>query len=172
MDAARTVEDLVITDPREADVGSIHNNNNAPFTGGTLSYIDFMGPKKNNKQNHKQKNRACSHGWLDSFPAEAREQLDFFAGDIRDPNGMRIAMKGCDAVCHLAALIAIPYSYHSPDTYVETNIRGTLNVLQAARDFDVSHVLHTSTSEVYGTAQFVPITEEHRLQGQSPYSAS
>jgi NAD dependent epimerase/dehydratase len=117
-------------------------------------------------------NSASSYGWLDSLPAEVRSQLDIFAGDIRDPNGMRIAMKGCDAVCHLAALIAIPYSYHSPDTYVETNIRGTLNVLQAARDFDVSHVLHTSTSEVYGTAQFVPITEEHRLQGQSPYSAS
>jgi NAD dependent epimerase/dehydratase len=117
-------------------------------------------------------NSASSHGWLDSLPAEIRSQLDIFAGDIRDPNGMRIAMKGCDAVCHLAALIAIPYSYHSPDTYVETNIRGTLNVLQAARDFDVSHLLHTSTSEVYGTAQFVPITEEHRLQGQSPYSAS
>ena len=95
-----------------------------------------------------------------------------FAGDIRDPNGVRTAMKGCDAVLHLAALIAIPYSYHSPDTYVETNIRGTLNVLQAARDFDVAHVVHTSTSEVYGTAQFVPITEEHPLQGQSPYSAS
>ena len=95
-----------------------------------------------------------------------------FAGDIRDPNGVRTAMKGCDAVLHLAALIAIPYSYHSPDTYVETNITGTLNVLQAARDLDVSHVLHTSTSEVYGTAQAVPITEEHRLQGQSPYSAS
>ncbi len=95
-----------------------------------------------------------------------------FAGDIRDPNGVRTAMKGCDAVFHLAALIAIPYSYHSPDTYVETNIRGTLNVLQAARDWDISHVVHTSTSEVYGTAQFAPITEEHRLQGQSPYSAS
>ena len=95
-----------------------------------------------------------------------------FAGDIRDPNGVRTAMKGCDAVLHLAALIAIPYSYHSPDTYVETNIRGTLNVVQAARDLDVSHVVHTSTSEVYGTAQFVPITEDHPLQGQSPYSAT
>ena len=104
--------------------------------------------------------------------ADIRKELDVFAGDIRDPNGVRTAMKGCDAVLHLAALIAIPYSYHSPDTYVETNIRGTLNVLQAARDFDVSHVLHTSTSEVYGTAQFVPITEDHMLQGQSPYSAS
>ena len=117
-------------------------------------------------------NSSSSHGWLDTLPAEIRKQLDVFAGDIRDPNGMRTAMKGYDAVCHLAALIAIPYSYHSPDTYVETNIRGTLNILQAARDFEVSQVLHTSTSEVYGTAQFVPITEEHRLQGQSPYSAS
>jgi NAD dependent epimerase/dehydratase len=113
-----------------------------------------------------------SHGWLDSLPPEIRTHLDVFAGDIRDPNGVRTAMKGCDAVFHLAALIAIPYSYHSPDTYVETNIRGTLNVLQAARDLGVARVLHTSTSEVYGTAQFVPITEDHRLQGQSPYSAS
>jgi dTDP-glucose 4,6-dehydratase len=117
-------------------------------------------------------NSMGSHGWLDSSPREIREQLDVFSGDIRDPNGVRTAMKGCDAVLHLAALIAIPYSYHSPDTYVETNIRGTLNVLQAARDWDISHVVHTSTSEVYGTAQFVPITEEHTLQGQSPYSAS
>jgi len=117
-------------------------------------------------------NSLGSHGWLDSSAREIRDQLDVFAGDIRDPNGVRTAMKGCDAVLHLAALIAIPYSYHSPDTYVETNIRGTLNVLQAARDLDVSHVLHTSTSEVYGTAQASPITEEHRLQGQSPYSAS
>jgi len=117
-------------------------------------------------------NSLGSHGWLDSSPREIREQLEVFSGDIRDPNGVRTALKGCDAVFHLAALIAIPYSYHSPDTYVETNIRGTLNVLQAARDWDISHVLHTSTSEVYGTAQFVPITEEHMLQGQSPYSAS
>ena len=117
-------------------------------------------------------NSLGSHGWLDSAFPEIRDQLDIFAGDIRDPNGVRTAMKGCDAVLHLAALIAIPYSYHSPDTYVETNITGTLNVLQAARDLDVAHVVHTSTSEVYGTAQAVPITEEHRLQGQSPYSAS
>jgi dTDP-glucose 4,6-dehydratase len=117
-------------------------------------------------------NSLGSHGWLESSPREIRDQLEIFAGDIRDPNGVRTAMKGCDAVLHLAALIAIPYSYHSPDTYVETNITGTLNVLQAARDLDVSQVLHTSTSEVYGTAQVVPITEEHRLQGQSPYSAS
>jgi len=117
-------------------------------------------------------NSLGSQGWLDSAAPEIRDQLDVFAGDIRDPNGVRTAMKGCDAVLHLAALIAIPYSYHSPDTYVETNITGTLNVLQAARDLDVSHVVHTSTSDVYGTAQAVPITEEHRLQGQSPYSAS
>jgi NAD dependent epimerase/dehydratase len=95
-----------------------------------------------------------------------------FSGDIRDPNGVRTAMKGCDAVLHLAALIAIPYSYHSPDTYVDTNIKGTLNVVQAARDLGVGKVVQTSTSEVYGTARFVPITEDHPLQGQSPYSAS
>ncbi|KAB2928674.1 MAG: SDR family NAD(P)-dependent oxidoreductase [Dechloromonas sp.] len=113
-----------------------------------------------------------SWGWLDTLPNEAKKNLDVFAGDIRDPNGVREAIKGCDAVLHLAALIAIPYSYHSPDTYVDTNVKGTLNVLQAARDLGVSRVVHTSTSEVYGTARFVPITEEHPLQGQSPYSAS
>lgn len=113
-----------------------------------------------------------SWGWLDSSPAEIRRDLDVFAGDIRDPYGIRNAMKGCDVVLHLAALIAIPYSYHSPDTYVDTNIRGTLNVLQAARDLGIARVVHTSTSEVYGTARFVPITEEHPLLGQSPYSAT
>lgn len=113
-----------------------------------------------------------SWGWLDHCGGDVKGKFEVFAGDIRDPNGMRTAMKGCDAVLHLAALIAIPYSYHSPDTYVDTNIKGTLNVVQAARDLDVSKVIHTSTSEVYGTARFVPITEDHPLQGQSPYSAS
>lgn len=113
-----------------------------------------------------------SWGWLDHAPKGIRDNLDVFAGDIRDPHGVREAMKGCDAVLHLAALIAIPYSYHSPDTYVDTNIKGTLNVLQAARELGVRRVIHTSTSEVYGTARFVPITEEHPLQGQSPYSAT
>ena len=113
-----------------------------------------------------------SWGWLDQCDNHIKENIDVFAGDIRDPNGVRTAMKGCDAVIHLAALIAIPYSYHSPDTYIDTNIKGTLNVVQAARDLGVSKVIHTSTSEVYGTAKFVPITEDHPLIGQSPYSAS
>lgn len=113
-----------------------------------------------------------SWGWLDQLPAPTRKSLDVFAGDIRDPNGVRVAMKDCDSVLHLAALIAIPYSYHSPDTYVDTNIKGTLNVLQAARELGLRRVVHTSTSEVYGTARFVPITEAHPLQGQSPYSAT
>jgi len=113
-----------------------------------------------------------SWGWLDHCDVEVRGQFEVFAGDIRDPHGVKTAMEDCDAVLHLAALIAIPYSYHSPVTYIDTNIKGTLNVIQAARDLEVSKVLHTSTSEVYGTAQFVPITEEHPLQGQSPYSAS
>lgn len=111
-------------------------------------------------------------GWLDTLPARLRDGLDVFAGDIRDPNGVRQAMKGCDVVLHLAALIAIPYSYHSPDTYIDTNVKGTLNVVQAARDLDVSRVVVTSTSEVYGTARQVPIDESHPLQPQSPYSAS
>lgn len=113
-----------------------------------------------------------SWGWLDEANENVKQSLDVFAGDIRDPHGVRTAMKGCDVVLHLAALIAIPYSYHSPDTYVDTNVKGTLNVVQAARDLGVERVVHTSTSEVYGTARFVPITEEHPLQGQSPYSAS
>ena len=113
-----------------------------------------------------------SWGWLDHCAEDVKGQFEVFAGDVRDPHGVRQAMRGCEAVLHLAALIAIPYSYHSPDTYVDTNIKGTLNVLQAARDLEVQRVIHTSTSEVYGTARFVPITEEHPLQGQSPYSAS
>ena len=113
-----------------------------------------------------------SWGWLDNCSEDVKGKFEVFTGDIRDPNGVRTAMKGCDAALHLAALIAIPYSYHSPDSYVDTNIKGTLNILQAARDLGVSKVVHTSTSEVYGTARFVPITENHPLQGQSPYSAS
>lgn len=113
-----------------------------------------------------------SWGWLDQCGIDVAGRFETFAGDIRDPNGVKEAMQGCDAVLHLAALIAIPFSYHSPDTYVETNVKGTLNVLQAARSLGVQRVIHTSTSEVYGTARFVPITEEHPLQGQSPYSAT
>ena len=111
-------------------------------------------------------------GWLDTFPKEKLSELEIFQGDIRDPNGVREAMKGVDGVFHLAALIAIPFSYHYPDSYVDTNIKGTLNVLQAARDLNLERVLITSTSEVYGTAQYVPIDEKHPYQGQSPYSAT
>lgn len=111
-------------------------------------------------------------GWLDTFSKDLLKEIEIFQGDIRDPNGVKESMKGVDAVFHLAALIAIPFSYHSPDTYVDTNIKGTLNVLQAARDLDTERVLVTSTSEVYGTAQYVPIDEKHPYQGQSPYSAT
>jgi NAD dependent epimerase/dehydratase len=113
-----------------------------------------------------------SWGWLDTLSKHQKEQIDVFAGDIRDPNGVRTAMKDCDAVFHLAALIAIPFSYHSPDSYVDTNIKGTLNIVQAAKDLNVEKVLVTSTSEVYGTAQYIPIDESHPRQPQSPYSAS
>ena len=113
-----------------------------------------------------------SLGWLDHSEPEIKKEMEIFAGDVRDAHGVRQAMMGCDVVFHLSALIGIPYSYHSPDSYVDTNIKGTLNIVQAARELDISRVLHTSTSEVYGTAQFVPITEEHPLQGRSPYSAS
>ena len=119
-----------------------------------------------------QYNSFNSWGWLDTLLKKKLDKIDVFAGDIRDPNGVRKAMQGMDMVFHLAALIAIPFSYHSPDSYVDTNIKGTLNVLQAARDTSCKHVLVTSTSEVYGTAQYVPIDEQHPFQGQSPYSAT
>ena len=111
-------------------------------------------------------------GWLDTLPKEVMNEVDVFIGDIRDPNGVKEAMKDIDEVFHLAALVAIPFSYHSPDTYVDTNIKGTLNVLQAAKELKTSRILITSTSEVYGTAQYVPIDEKHPFQGQSPYSAT
>ena len=113
-----------------------------------------------------------SWGWLDSCADDVKGHFEVVQGDVRDPHGVKEAMRNCDSVLHLAALIAIPFSYHSPDTYVDTNVKGTLNILQAARDLEVSRVIHTSTSEVYGTAKFVPITELHPLQGQSPYSAT
>lgn len=111
-------------------------------------------------------------GWLDTLPSDKLSEINIFSGDIRDPNGVREAMKGIDWVFHLAALIAIPFSYHSPDSYVDTNIKGTLNVLQAARELQTEKIMITSTSEVYGTAQYVPIDERHPFQGQSPYSAT
>ena len=113
-----------------------------------------------------------SLGWIDTLPPEIRNEIDVFMGDVRDPNGVRTAMRGQERVFHLAALIAIPFSYHSPDSYVDTNIKGTLNVLNAARELGTQRVLVTSTSEVYGTAQYVPIDEKHPFQGQSPYSAT
>ncbi|MBV6478180.1 MAG: dTDP-glucose 4,6-dehydratase [Ignavibacteria bacterium] len=114
-----------------------------------------------------------SWGWIDSLSAEIKNKIEIFSGDVRDPNGVYESMKGVDAVFHLAALIGIPFSYHSPDSYVDTNIKGTLNILQAARRLStIKRVFITSTSEVYGTAQFVPITEVHPFQGQSPYSAT
>lgn len=129
------------------------------------------------KKGHKVKafvyyNSFNTWGWLDTLPKEILSEIEVFTGDIRDPYGVKEAMKGMDEVFHLAALIAIPFSYHSPDTYVDTNIKGTLNVLQAARDLGTSRLLITSTSEVYGTAQYVPIDEKHPFQGQSPYSAT
>ncbi|MBU5310751.1 NAD-dependent 4,6-dehydratase LegB [Tissierella carlieri] len=129
------------------------------------------------KQGHKVRafvyyNSFNSWGWLDTLPKKILNEIEIFTGDIRDPNGVRESMKGIEGVYHLAALIAIPFSYHSPDSYVDTNIKGTLNVLQAARDLGTSRILVTSTSEVYGTAQYIPIDEKHPYQGQSPYSAT
>jgi len=113
-----------------------------------------------------------SWGWIDTFPKKIKKNIEIFSGDIRDAYVVKKAMEGCDIVLHLAALVSIPYSYYSPEAYVDTNIKGTLNILQAARELEVEKVVHTSTSEVYGTAQYVPIPESHPLQGQSPYSAS
>ncbi len=113
-----------------------------------------------------------SRGWLDTISKEKLSEIEVFTGDIRDPNGVRIAVKDVDIVFHLAALIGIPFSYHSPDSYVDTNVKGTLNVLQSCRDFNIERVLITSTSEVYGTARYVPIDEKHPRQPQSPYSAT
>jgi NAD dependent epimerase/dehydratase len=113
-----------------------------------------------------------SHGWLDTVPSAVGREIDFLMGDIRDPNGVRNAVTGQDVVFHLAALVGIPFSYHSPDSYIDTNVKGTLNILQASRDLDVQRLVVTSTSEVYGTARYVPMDERHTLQGQSPYSAS
>ena len=113
-----------------------------------------------------------SWGWLENLSKTKLEKVEIFSGDIRDPNGVRTAMEGCEIVFHLAALIAIPYSYHSPDSYVDTNVKGTLNIVQAARILKIKRVIVTSTSEVYGTAKYVPIDENHPRQPQSPYSAS
>jgi NAD dependent epimerase/dehydratase len=119
-----------------------------------------------------QYNSFNSWGWLDTLGSDIKNSIEVISGDIRDPGAMRLLVRNTDTVFHLAALIAIPFSYHSPDSYVDTNIRGTLNILQAVRDSSIEKLLVTSTSEVYGTAIIVPITEDHPLQGQSPYSAT
>lgn len=140
------------------------------FIGSHL--VDHLVDKGYNVKAFVLYNSFNSYGWLDSFSKEKLKNIEVFSGDIRDPNGIRVAMEGIDIVYHLAALIAIPYSYHSPDNYVDVNIKGTLNILQAARLLKTERVLVTSTSEVYGTAQYVPIDEKHPFQGQSPYSAT
>ena len=129
------------------------------------------------KKGHKVKafvlyNSLNSWGWLDKSDPKIVSEVEIFSGDIRDPHGVKEGMKGCDIVIHLAALIGIPFSFHSPDSYVDTNIKGTLNILQAAKELNVQRIIHTSTSEVYGSASYVPIDETHPLQGQSPYSAT
>jgi dTDP-glucose 4,6-dehydratase len=113
-----------------------------------------------------------SWGWLETLPPELMERIEVFPADIGDPFAVRKAVAGCKKVFHLASLIAIPYSYRAPASYVDTNVKGTLNVLQACLDEGIDRVVHTSTSETYGSAQYVPIDEAHPLVGQSPYSAS
>lgn len=140
------------------------------FIGSHL--VEYLLEKGYNVKAFTYYNSFNNWGWLDSLPKNKLKEIEIFSGDIRDPNGVKEAIKGVDEVFHLAALIAIPFSYHSPDSYVDTNIKGTLNVLQTCRDFNTSKVLITSTSEVYGTAQYVPIDEKHPYQGQSPYSAT
>lgn len=140
------------------------------FIGSHL--VEALVAKGDDVRAFVQYNSFDSWGWLDQADDRVKASIEIFAGDIRDPYGVKKAMAGCEVVYHLAALIAIPYSYHSPDTYVDTNVKGTLNVVQAAKELGVKKVVHTSTSEVYGTAQYVPINEAHPLQGQSPYAAS
>ncbi|WP_291465356.1 NAD-dependent 4,6-dehydratase LegB [Desulfobacula sp.] len=140
------------------------------FIGSHLA--EKLVKKKYNVKAFVLYNSFNSWGWLDHSEKKILDNMEIYPGDIRDPYCVKQAMKGCNLVIHLAALIAIPYSYHSPASYVDTNITGTLNVLQAAKELDIEKVIHTSTSEVYGTAMFVPITEDHPLQGQSPYSAT
>jgi len=140
------------------------------FIGSHL--VEMLLEGNNNVKAFVHYNSSGSWGWLDNLNGEMKDNLDVSAGDIRDPHGVKKAVKGCDVVFHLAALIGIPFSYHSPDSYIDTNVKGTLNVLQSCRDCDTDRVIVTSTSEVYGTAQYVPIDEKHPLQGQSPYSAS
>jgi len=153
------------------------NQNKKFLITGADGFIGSHLVEKLIEDGHKVKafvyyNSFNSWGWLDTLPKDILSQIEIFAGDVRDPNGVRTAVKGVDMIYHLAALIAIPYSYHSPDSYVDTNVKGTLNVLQAARDYNIERVIVTSTSEVYGTALYVPIDEKHPKQGQSPYSAS
>ncbi|MBU6429140.1 MAG: SDR family NAD(P)-dependent oxidoreductase, partial [Cyanobacteria bacterium REEB65] len=117
-------------------------------------------------------NSVGSWGWLEDLDVEARKSIEVVLGDVRDARLIKEAMRGCDIVFHLAALISIPYSYQAAQSFIETNVQGTLNVLEAARELGGIKIIQTSTSEVYGTAQFVPITESHPLQAQSPYAAS
>ena len=119
-----------------------------------------------------QYNSFSSWGWLETIPADVMADVQVVLGDVRDPGSVLDLMRGVDVVYHLAALIAIPYSYRAPSSYLATNGGGTLNVLEAARQLDTGRIVHTSTSEVYGTARVAPIPETHPLQAQSPYSAS
>lgn len=156
---------------------TIYQNSSTVLVTGADGFIGSHLVETLVRQGHKVRafvlyNSFNSWGWLDHCAPDIKGQFEVVSGDVRDPYGVKRALTGCDSVLHLASLIAIPFSYHSPDTYVDTNVKGTLNVLQAARELGVRRVVHTSTSEVYGTAKFVPITEQHPLQGQSPYSAT
>ena len=156
---------------------TISHSNSTVLVTGADGFIGSHLVEALVRQGHKVRafvlyNSFNSWGWLDHCAADVKGNFEVVSGDVRDPYGVKRALTGCDSVLHLASLIAIPFSYHSPDTYVDTNIKGTLNVLQAARELSLRRVVHTSTSEVYGTARFVPITEQHPLLGQSPYSAT
>jgi len=153
------------------------NNSKTAFITGSEGFIGSHLTEALVRAGYKVKafvlyNSFNSWGWLDSVDADIKNSVEICVGDIRDSHGVKRAMANSDVVLHLAALIAIPYSYRSPDSYIETNVRGTLNVLEAARELGIEKIVHTSTSEVYGSAQYVPIDELHPLQGQSPYSAS
>ncbi len=140
------------------------------FIGSHL--VEFLVKKGYNVRAFCLYNSFGSKGWLDSLENNIKDNIEFIMGDIRDNISVKNAAKSCNEIYHLAALIAIPYSYRAPASYIDTNIHGTLNIVEAARDLNIDKVVHTSTSETYGTAQFVPITESHQLVGQSPYAAS
>ena len=168
--ARRVAADRIVTSQRSPALSSVAVTGADGFIGSHL--VERLVERGDTVRALAQYNSFGSWGWIDSLAPETRDQVEVVSGDIRDAGCVLDFVRGVDVVYHLAALIAIPYSYRAPRSYVDTNVSGTLNVLEAARSLGTPRVVVTSTSEVYGTARSVPISEAHPLQGQSPYSAS